>query len=236
MPKSNIQTNLLSDNGDFSQGHVFISLPNSGQGGERINALMQGEFTISGGNAFNNPLASTAQESLSEKINIGKAAIESAANLAGKKVNLGSQIQLKTLNQTSLFWTGSQKPTFNLDLLFIALRRGDDVRTQVESLYQTVFPTLGKGGVFLRAPLGYNVNGRGEATGTFAVQLGQWFRATRQVMTNVTFTYSQEMIPLDGDPNGAEPTKFAPLFARGSISFEPFRDITFREFQGYFLK
>lgn len=234
MPKSDIRTNLLSDNPNFSQGQVFISLPN-GSGSQRIPALLQGEFTVSGGNAFNNPLASSAQANLSEKLNVGKAAIESVANIAGREVNLGSQIQLKTLQQTALFWTGSEKPRFNIDLLFIAMRRGDDVREFVEPLYQTVFPTLGEGGVFLRAPFGYSVDGKGNASGTFAVQLGQWFRATRQVMTSVSFTYSQEMVPLNGSPT-QEPTQFAPLFARGSISFEPYRDITFREFQGYFLR
>jgi hypothetical protein len=248
MAKSDIRTNLLQDNNLFNQGQVFISLPD-GQGSRRVQGLLQGEFTISGGNQFNTPLASSSQEGLSQKLNVGKAAIEAVAtNVTGQQVSLGSQIQLKTLAQTANFWTGSEKPKFSIDLLFIALRRGDDVRDQVDSLYRTVFPTLGKGGVFLQAPYNYSVDGAGRARGTFAIKLGEWFRATRQVMTNVSFTFSQEMVPLDGGSGGGgilsigdgvinqEPTKFAPLFARGSIQFEPYRDITYNEFRGYFLR
>ena len=243
MPKSNIQTNLLSPNPDFTQGHVFISLPRGAQtsdlsagGGRQIKALLQGEFTIGGSNQFNTPLASAALESLSEKLNVLKGTVTGLANLAGTSVNLGSQVRLGNLNQTANFWTGSERPTFNIDLLFVALRRSDDVRTQVEPLYQTVFAS-GSNILSVDAPLGYSTDPSGKnATGTFAIQLGSWFRATRQVMTSVSFTYSQEMIPLDGTVNGTEPTKFAPLFARGSISFQPYRDITYKEFQGYFLK
>lgn len=235
MAKSDIRTNLLQENADFSQGQVQISLPD-GQGSRRVQGLLQGEFTISGGNQFNSPLASSAQEGLSQKLNIGKTAIEGvASNLTGKQVSLGPQIQLKTLIQTANFWTGSEKPKFSIDLLFISLRRGDDVREWVDPLYRTVFPTLGKGGLFLQAPYNYNVSGNGNARGTFALQLGTWFRATRQVMTNVSFTFSQEQVPLDGTPT-TEPTQFAPLFARGSIQFEPYRDITYNEFRGYFLR
>ena len=236
MAKSDIRNKLLSDTG-FTQGQVFISLPSTNGNSVRINGLLQGEFNISGGNQWNTPLASAALDSLSEKVNIVKAAIQGGANLLGKKVDLGSQVQLKTLNQTNNFWTGSERPKFNIDLLFIALRRGDDIRDFIEPLYSAVYPSLGRGGIYLKAPLGYNVDGRGNPKGTFAIKLGSWFRATKQVMTNVSFTYSQEMIPLDGNPNsGIEPTKFAPLYARGSISFEPYRDITFREFKGYYLR
>lgn len=242
MPKSDIQTNLLSDNPQFNQGHVFISLPNgpqnqnlNGQNSRRINGLLQGEFNVSGGNQFNTPLASASLESLSEKLNVIKGAGAGLANAAGVDVDLGSQVRLGNLNQTANFWTGSERPTFSIDLLFIALRRGDDVRAQVDPLYQTVFPS-GSNVVSINAPLGYTTDPRGRnATGTFAIQLGTWFRATRQVMTNVSFTFSQEMIPLDGSVT-QEPTRFAPLFARGSITFQPYRDITFREFQGYFLR
>lgn len=238
MPKSDIGTNLLTDSAEYSQAQVFISMPGQKQNqrGTRLNALFQGEFSISGGNSFNTPLASSGLENLSEKINIGKTVIQSAANQIGANVNVGSQVQLKTLSMTSNYWVGSEKPKFTLDLLFIALKRGDDVRDMVEPLYESVFPTVAKGGIYIRAPFGYNVDSQGQAIGTFAVQLGTWFRATKQVMTGVNFTYSKEMIPLDGAVNGTEATKFAPLYARGSIAFEPYRDITFNEFKGYYIR
>lgn len=233
MGKSTIQDTLYSGADGFDQAQVYIvgaGIPNQG----RVQALMTGEFSISAGSAFNMPMAAATLENVSQGINMVKGAIESGSQVIGANVDMGAQIQLKHLSQTENFWTGSERPVFSVELLYISLVRGFDVRTQVLNLYRTVMPT--KGGAFgldflLKAPLGYDPATR---KGLLSIQLGTWFRASAQVMKSVQFTYSQEMVPLNGDKN-TEATKFAPLYAKGSITFEPYRDITYSDFAGYFI-
>jgi len=236
MAKSDINNRLVQGSTGFEQAQAFISLPSAtgvGTESSRIRAVVLGDFTISAGNDFNSPLATSALENLSQKANILKGAVQSGLNKAGVNKDLGGQINFKNQAQTTLFWTGSKKPTFNLDLLFITLSRGYDVREEVLKLYESVFPTKGLRGLTLNAPLGYDGTGRG----TFAVQLGTWFRARNLVMTSVNFTFSQSQTIINGIPGQPDDanSRFAPLYARGSISFEPFRDIFFNEFKGYFI-
>jgi len=246
MARFDAGTNLLRDGG-LEQGQVLLSLPNSQF---RVSAFLQGEFSIAAGNNFNQPLASSALDNISQKVNVAKSVVDTAANFSGRNFNTGAQVSIKPLNTTALTWIGSEKPKFSIDLLFLATRRGEDIRDPIKELYRGVFPTVTGGGVLgsaiLKAPYGFRQTQGGlSAKGTVGVQLGRWFRATRQIITNVSFTFSQEMVPLDGTPRSrtgatsdagptVDPTKFAPLFARGSISFEPFRDITYNEFTGYF--
>lgn len=238
MGRSSIGETLLGNQEGYEQAQVFMSFSgfkNRNLQSLRVPALVIGDFSISTGAAWNTPLVSSALESMSQTLNIAKGAAEALAQKAGYNIDFGAQVQLKSLKQTANFWTGSERPVFSLELLYISLYRGFDVRQQVLQMYQTVMPTLGKDvaglGFLLNAPLGYNpITG----AGTFSIQLGTWFRARAQVMKSVQFTYSQEMVPLDGG-KGIEPSKFAPLYAKGSITFEPYQDITYGDFKGYFL-
>lgn len=244
MGKSTISDTLVNGADGYNQAQVFISYLGSkkfGNGGSRVQGIMTGDFSIGSGAAWNTPLNSTALESISATLNIGKDAFQAAANKLGYSVDLGSQIQLKSLNQTVNFWTGSERPQFTVELMFISLVRGFDVRDHVLNLFKAVMPNQGKAisvlgsniDVLLNAPLGYNPL---TGAGTFSVQLGTWFRARNQVMKSVNFTFSQEMVPLNGDAGFVNATKFAPLYAKGSITFEPYRDITYSDFAGYFIR
>ena len=133
-------------------------------------------------------------------------------------------VSFGNLQQSSKQWVGAETPVFNIDMVFIALRGGDDVVTKVHQLYETCFPGGQTSIATISPPLDYTVGDKGgSASGTITVQLGRWFRATQQIMQSVNFTFSKETTP-DGGP----------LYARGSIEFTPFKAITYGDFSDYF--
>lgn len=207
---------------------VRIALP--GKGTRAFRGYMEGELAISASNSFNTPFQSQALSNLTSKVNVAKNVTESLINANLSKsgtgqVDFGGEINLQNLSHTLMSWNGSQKPQFSLNLLFFALREDDDVRNPVSSLYRTVFPTVrpNTSGFLLDAPLGYsaklNAQNRPTSKGTFAIEIGEWFKTNGMVMTNVNFTFSNEKI-----------ASGAPLYAFGSISFEKFRGMLLNEF------
>lgn len=164
---------------------------------------------------------------------IGKLATTTASFFDNDK--LGDFIQNlapRTLLHTVSTWAGSSKPTFPINLLFLRVRAEDNIAQQVKSLYRTVLPTKAinlpiQGRTTLttvRAPLGYFPTSENTAEGTLTLQVGQWFRATNLVARSVDFTFSKE-VSTDGFP----------LYASGTIILEPFRMITYDEFEAYFI-
>jgi len=201
-------------------------------GGKPLKAFIQSEITISGGNEYNSPFESERQSSLSTLFT----KIQTAA---GKWFDMG-QFNLKSFAQTAMSWTSSQKPTFNMNMTFVALNPEDDVTKDVETIMSAVYPGEARGEVdipiagkfsagIMKAPLGYGFGmdiRTGKLTkvrGTLAIGVGKWFRARQQIIRTANFTFSKEVIGSG-----------KPLFASGSISFEPFRAITYWELKQYF--
>jgi len=185
---------------------------------------MEGNRQIGGGNEFSTPLdVSIQNEKLNRIIKVVKAV---------------GGIQPKLFVQTTKTWESSQTPNFTINMTFVAIRKDDDVRVPVRSLLSTVYPVGTYG--FMSAPLGYKlgaiealkklVSGQGKKAaaqvvtpvGTIFCEIGRWFRAPNQVARSVDFTFSKEV-----HSNGT------PLYASGSISFEPFRAISFDEIDQY---
>lgn len=156
------------------------------------------------------------------------------ASVALGSGEIGATIQKlspRNLFDSSVYWSGSSKPTFNIQLLFLRLRSADNVASKVQSMYQLVLPkksaSVNVGNVSLNTiqpPLGYLPTGQDSANGTVALQVGQWFRATNLVANSVDFSFSRE-VSTDGFP----------LFAAGTVSLTPFRMISIEEMQSYFI-
>lgn len=191
---------------------VVISAP-----GVLVNGYITSEIAIDGTSEYNTPLESQAQNSLNDAKNRITAL---AGNVTGKPISIASP---QSVEQSVVSWVGTAKPHFNLQLVFVALRETDDVRKATFDLYKTVYPSSDKivAGTFFKPPLGYATAGLA-SQGTCTIQVGRWFRATQQVMKNVNFSYSKQTI-----------ASGAPLYAHGSISFEPYRAITIGDLRGY---
>lgn len=198
---------------------ILISIP----GVKGVEGIVTGNLAFGISNNFNTPLESQSQQSLSETLGGAQAAASNLAQLLGYK-GLGLKpFTLTTVQQSVKTWTGNSLPVFNVPMKFIATKDTDDVRKIHAKLLSTVGSSFESFGLSanISPPLGYLPAGM-TAQGTIAVSIGTWFQATKQVMLNVEFTYSKEVIA-----NGS------PLFCEGTISFTPFRIISLKELKGY---
>lgn len=207
---------------DNPNAHVLVTGPNV-----RVRGLITAPLSISAASRYTNVLESQAQESLSDKISGGLGAAGAALSVMGAGNLAGSipSFTLRTAEQSADTYQTSERPSFTVELIFVALRSNDDVRIPVSKLYKATMPTFSKQGAanFLQAPLGYQSKGM-SAQGTCAVRVGTWFQATWQLIKNVSFTFSRE-VTVNGYP----------LYASGSITFEPYRMISVDELLGYML-
>ena len=75
------------------------------------------------------------------------------------------------------------------------------------------------------APLGYiagDPRDSSKGKGTFSVKIGEWFHARNCVMKTVNFTFSEQTLKSG-----------RPLYATGTIEFEPHQTLTFKEFESF---
>jgi len=194
-----------------------------------VTGIMLNELSLSGSNDFG---ALFDTSSLINRISssIDKAAV-SASLLSPDLSEFLRTLAPRNTFATAVQWTGSSKPVFPINLLFLKLRNRENIAQKVLSLYKTVYPTQSREFSVsdlkianIGAPLGYLPTANNSARGTLALQIGQWFRATNLIMRSVDFTFSSE-ISTDGFP----------LYAVGSVVLEPWRSITFEEFSAYFI-
>lgn len=209
----------MANNFDFEKlkNNPYAQVLISGSG-VLVKGVYTNDLVIRAGNSFDSPL-----EAGGEKVSSGANSLIASANILGADIDA---VKLGSLKQSVKNWTGSEIPVFTLDMVFIAIRPGDDVVNMVHQLYATVFPAAQSSAVSITPPLGYTAGGSGGIQkGGFFVSVGTWFRANNQVMKNVNFTFSKEVTP-DGKP----------LYARGSIEFEHYRQMTYKDFRDFFVK
>lgn len=195
-----------------------------------VGFMKQETFAINGSanyqSAFNRSLADTLIGGLGGRVG----QIKELAEIA-------SQRKATSLIETILSYGGGEPPSFSLELLFIAIRDDEDVRVPALKLLEGTYPIMGlqdKSGnmskgwigtvtenVIMSAPWGYDYKSKG---GRMGVKIGNWFQATEQVLRDVSFNFSKEVI--EGG---------LPLYAEGSITFSPARMIEANELKKYFI-
>lgn len=196
--------------------------------GGSISAVMQNDLAIAGGNDF-----TTVGDIVSEIPIAGN--IKNLKDKASGLVKVTGRSVISEL-ETRLVWSNSLKPNLNIEMTFYndEARSNSDPKSaiyQYKAIKSAVLPT--KQGSFFKAPLGYKVaslNSKkkvvsGSPSGVLAIEIGGWFRASNMVMTSESFQMSKEVNSLG-----------QPLFITGSITLEPFRAITFEEFEDYFIE
>lgn len=211
---SKFAIDILKSNEDSK---VVIAMPNN----VAVVGFTRGPFALNAGNEWNTPDQSAGQQALSSTIN----EIKGFMNTWFSTQAIQERIQHPA--QTIKSWTGSNRPVFELPLMFVRVRLTDDVEAETLKLYKGVFGTSVGGGVAsrFRAPLDYapSKSATAGASGTVTMRIGRWFSASNLIFNTVNFNFSDT--PTEGGK---------PLWAEGSISLEPFRAITFNEFQNYF--
>lgn len=185
-------------------------------GGVSFNAVLTDPFRIAGSAKYATPLETTTQETFHTALE----AIKAVTGQQGLNLSLPSP---KTAEQTVATWSSVDKLAFTLNVLFIALEEQDDIRRQIAPIYSAVYPEFDQvvAGNFMVPPFGYKPRGL-VAENTLAVEIGNWWRSTGMLITNVDFEISKEVI-----------ASGSPLYALGTISFEHYRIISYQEFLGF---
>lgn len=202
---------------------IITGFPQNNNAFRGITAFVTSELSISGGNQYSNPLLTNQQESISNTLQNAQALIGNVASKFG--YNGIPSFSLKTVEQSVNTWSGSDRPSFRLSLLFVALRGDEDITLPIQTLYKAVFPEIidvALGQVII-PPLKYLPQGR-TARGTVLVRIGKWFQATNLLIEKVDFTFSKETLPSG-----------RPLYAQGSVSFVPYRVLSAEEINQWFI-
>ena len=183
--------------------------------GKVVNAFMvQDTFAINGSNQFEDLFS---LGNISSKIQtVSKMLSKGTSTLTGTAHKMA-----KHRKETRQAWVGAEKPTFSLQLMFVATKADDDIREEVFKVLEGVYPEEGTGGI-ISAPWGYGF-GTGGKSGKFTISIGKWFSAPNQILNDASFELSKETTK-----------KGWPLYATGTINFFPYRLIYAKELKKYF--
>jgi hypothetical protein len=130
---------------------------------------------------------------------------------------------------SKLNYQGTEPFGFTLNLYFIALLPGDDVRKKIGYLAEGLFPEFGDiagvQGMRLIAPNKYNKGAKlKDISGAIKVRIGKWFHTEKIfVIDNMDFVLSKEII-----------RSGLPLYAKGSVSFKAARVLSIKEVKSMF--
>lgn len=190
------------------------------KGKRTFRGAIEQDFELGGEAQFDNPFEQYLDDK-SQKLAQGTAVFNSM--FKGFDV---SPIQLKTRLNTISLWTGSQRPPIPIPFTVVRRRMSQPSVTSITSyLISQTFPESTEPALtgFLTAPGGYKITDDGNAEGTWIVSVGNWFRATGLILRSANFTHSKAVV---GDDT--------PLYATGTLTFEPYRAITASEFRAWF--
>lgn len=199
---------------------------------ESTKGIMVGEFAIGGSNEFQSIFELAFQQNLQNKLTTIKAVTDSLLGFFGSDLRL-PDIRVKRVEQTKLTWITSALPTYTVQLLFLAIEQNDDVRKEVFNIQQATYPIISQDSKTIIPPLRYTgtpnkADQNTPSGGRLNIHLGQWFLATNQVIREVNFTFSKELVS-PGDVG--IPT---PLYAIGTVTFSPSQMISADDLKGYF--
>jgi len=190
------------------------------QGGD-IEGYLNQDISLSGATDWQMPEGSASQQKFSETVNN----IKTVTNRFGGNA---AQTQYKNIIGTLMQWQGSQNYTITLPFLFVAMRAGEDVRSQVKILMGSLYPEISGSMDFfskLKAPNSYTIKGS-NAEGVCSIKIGKWFQSPKLfLLTGCDFTFSKETM---------SDTQY-PLWAQGSASFMSYRLLGRSEVEGFFV-
>jgi len=203
----------------LANDHARIQIVGDPASNLAVQGVIIGGFTVTGTSEYNNIFQTTLSSKLSANMakygfaaaSVGKKAEELGMPSMGKLINAMRSVSLQTKWETTDYWVNTQKPSFSVDTIFLAIRRKDDVREKVNSLLRAVFPKRLAGGKTYGPPLGYKAT-KDSASGTVDVSVGQWFHARDQIIKSVSASYSKEIVA-PGNP----------LYVEVKVDFEPYR-------------
>lgn len=164
-----------------------------------------------------------------DKTQLNNGTISQGLNAVANTTGQFSQMVMTDLRQTLSQWLGSNKPIFPVPLTIVSYK--PDIKpVDIVSELMAGCTAESPGALVLKAPNGYGATkfsfNVGETlTGTWTIQLGQWFRATGLVLLGCSAVFSKET---------ARSTK-QPLMARVTLTFQPAILPTADTVRGWFI-
>lgn len=137
-----------------------------------------------------------------------------------------TQTRIKSLSETILSYSGTDRPTFSLELVFVSLKSTDDPRAKATMLLEGCMPSKGPVEGFLYAPWNYgSLAGElaKDESGKMVIEIGTWFRAPNQILLSASFQISRETIQTG-----------VPLYVIGAIQFKPHMQLYASQMRSYF--
>lgn len=145
----------------------------------------------------------------------------------------------KPVSSTVQQWDGSERPQFDVSLLFVHTKNDSNDRPENKAMFLNArcFPKIMSN--IQAAPMGYKPIleildiGQGEyqtgqlsrVTGTVTLKIGEWFMAPNLLLMNSSFEFSKECAP-----------DYSPLYAQGKVQLTTARIISYVEYLNYFKR
>lgn len=186
--------------------------------------------------AFNiNAEYASPYEEILEDNNARLALGSTAINLGADFLGIDASIKVMTISNklmSTLQWTSSERPAFELTLYFITIDERDNIERDAVELQSMTLPrSHGDDRLGLSPPGGYSNGGvQSVATtggtalvGGWILELGTWFRAPNLVLENAIM--SESPIRTVGNK---------PLYVEVTVQLRPYQLITDTDFREYF--
>jgi hypothetical protein len=183
------------------------------------------EFSVRGGNSYQSQI-----DLASGLVGLVDTAKQKASQfVSAKGAAQGVGISATPTSMTDLVWTGSDAPTFTVNLVFVCTKSSEpsqSVVAKVNKIMKYLYPQEGsltiasKKITGLTSPAGYNPE---TGKGLIRLQIGSWFDATGLVIESAQFDYSKEYNQ-----------KGEPIYALGQVVLKPHRAITYDQYIKYF--
>jgi hypothetical protein len=194
----------------------------AGLQGGGVEGVIVNDISINLGNDFSSTRDAITNAANSLPFGAGELAGKAfdIKDAVGNVASLSGRSRL-TQFETRKVWDGSRIPQFQIEFFFLhtSVNEADSAIDKIKRLQSAVLPTGVVSGAFFRAPLGYKLNGSGLLT----LDIGRWFVVPRVVMTDISFSFTKEVMS-DGRPLGIT----------GTFTVEPYQAITYDEFMGYY--
>lgn len=222
--------------------------------GKVFSSFITENLSISGSAQFTDPFSDAFMDKMSGfNKTMDALTASSGALTGGNGINAAAFRQQKTLGQTMSQYQSSDRPVFNIPMVFITTRAGQRLDLKAVELASLVYPELqseqaedkqtaagnasgqpqgtsvsssGKNRLAEQfiPPCNYRWTDSGYPAGTWMLEIGRWFRATDLVLTSATLEMSKQRVAQTGEA----------LFSLVNCQLQPAYATTASQFMRYF--
>lgn len=219
--------NMLSDVERLINNPSTRVLLNLGKSG-MVNAFLTDDFGFQVGAGYNGEIEAALKSLRFGGRNIDDVSAMGNTAMAAVNQAFGTHFQQARIippAATIVSWSGNDRLSFTLPLLFVAVRVHDDPRTEVRKLLKAANPEFDDTNLLtVSAPNGYVAEMGRQATGCVSVSIGKWFSTPKLfVIRSVAVNFSRAPI-----------RSGLPLYAACQVTLDAYRMLSASEIDSFF--